>query len=1323
MGVNLKKLKPSRKSIITSLALLSVGGVFFASDRIIAQIYESQRSTIESILSKPLGHPLRLGIYKGLRPFGIAIGKTRILQGLEDSSSATFSGFNLKIAPLSSLIKWRPVLIITPFQSKLNLEQNEEGSFWALGSNEGKPPRLDLHLQLLEPVDLYLKDSNLKIKTIGNIQIMFHEKKASGFLNFKFPNKGGFGVSGKGNWNKLDFNSRIRVKDFNLALIDKITKYKTDGIINGNFQIGLEKKGAFCSGELNLANFTLTSEEIANSISTENTSLNCKDNILNLSKSQWKFGPWLASLKARIPIEDKNKMNLSVKAILGLEDANESNLDVNAQIPISIKEKNILLGDLNANLKLNPFPLNVIGKLINAPMAGTIFAEGILQGPLKSLNTNLSLGIINPQFAGVRLQEEWRGTFIGNTENSKLQMSSIGAAVPSSLKTSFNRNFLIKNLRIERLGGYIILDESKENFLWTANDFRLDRVEIAIPPEKSFKRIFGKLNGKGYLSLSPINFNGDISLIYPRLIGLRLKEASFNSKYNGKIFNVDGQLLPPDGGQIEITAKGERNGFLDIKATANDITAKWLTRTALEIPKISIKPPEVKGKAEDLGSFIVKSFGESLDIGFYSLMKSKASLIRNRQDTPTREIINPNDIKGRLNASVKVSGPDISNLDLDMNLTGRIWPKGKKDLIDFEGKPFVAKLRGPLQGGTGQFSLLNVPFSLLSLLIPLPSTLSGMIGLKGNYRRNNGFPLVNAELVLEDATLLNDKIVLDRGDLDISRSKLDVDILVRSISSVEPIKLKGQIPLKNNIDFNFRVESHDDGLRLLEGLTESVVSWKTGRADFRFLITGTLENPDANGFLVIKNGELDVLDKQVEDLETSILFDFNRLEIKNINALIDSTGSINGSGVISLFRPEINEDNLLNINMRKVPLELPIADVELDSNLILKGALLKPIIGGDLTIKKGSISLGKRSPKNSSNNNETVSRESLFKNRRKYVEESWDMSNPLILFVQDEEAPASKILSRSFPKKYSAISFKDFRLILGPDLNITSPPNIFTRRPLAVFNASGVLNLNGSLDKTLTPRGVVRLTKGRVNLFTTTFALDRSEPNVAVFTPSTGLIPYVDVTMRSRVSDTVRDASNSLPNDFARNGTGSFGIGGSRFVNVELAASGPADRLSENFELRSTPPMPRSQLLGLIGGNSLTSLLGGSETGVIADVLNRSLITPVLGNLSGAFSEKLQVSLYPTYVRSSKTSNEGGESESASTDELGGDLSPQKAWVTEIGIDLSKKFNFSLQATPNREDIPPQGTLTFQVNPNLGVLGSLDKDGKWQSQFELFFRF
>lgn len=369
-------------------------------------------------------------------------------------------------------------------------------------------------------------------------------------------------------------------------------------------------------------------------------------------------------------------------------------------------------------------------------------------------------------------------------------------------------------------------------------------------------------------------------------------------------------------------------------------------------------------------------------------------------------------------------------------------------------------------------------------------------------------------------------------------------------------------------------------------------------------------------------------------------------------------------------------------------------------------------MAGEVFISEGSV-FAKRANNQDKNTSERSDRpkDTKVKSIRRFPEQNWSQSEPLVLFIQDEDSPASRIVKGGFPRGLGAISFDNFKLVLGPSLRLVS-------QPLASFETNGFLFLNGAFDETLDVSGVIKLVTGYVNLFTTTFNLDQSEPNVAVFVPSMGLVPYVDVTLKSRVPDNVRDVSN-----FSSNGMASFGIGGSRFVNVEVTASGPADRISENFQLRSTPTLGRSELLGLIGGNSLATLISSGGNGdALTSFLNRSFASYLQGNINGFLSDRLQISLYPAYINGSDLEDDASES-SSNADQEDTNLTGQQAWVTEIGVDLNDKINFSVQAAPNRQDIPPKGNITFQMNPNIGLLGSFDKDGNWQSQLQLFFRY
>ena len=1342
MGVRDKSLKVIRWGFVGTLIIASGASLFIATNRLVAGIFDRFRFELERELSVPLGHPLVIGPYKGLRPWGLAIGETRIKAGSKDSSSVQFSELTIKYAPIASFLNWRPVAVVSPKGARVVLHANHDGSFWVLGPTDQTPPNIAIWLRLKDPAKISVTSSNNHLTATSNSFFKLSEKQVSGSIQLSFPDRGTVLLKGNGFWDRFDMKARARLKNVRLKPLKSLFLRQPDlnakGKLQGDLQISIREGDVDCKGGMTLHNFILNGGPFTNSLTSQKASITCSRQQVLFPLSKWEYGPLTTSFSAEIPLHKRSQLELAINSSVGLKGVSSSGLYVNAKLPLTISSQGIKTGELLANLNLKTFPLSPIGSLVGTQMSGVLSANGQVTGLLPALKTNLSLSVVNPQVSGLRLQQKWRGKLTGSlVDGGDIQMTSVGAGIPGTLDAKFDSDLSINNLKIERLGGQFLLSRDNEGFNWSANNFRLDRIEVGIPPENSFKRIFGTLSGKGNFAITPLEIDGEVTLRYPRYMGLRLKEANFKGNYIDNNFIVGGDLFPTDKGKVLINIEGTLGGRLNARAEARAVSARWIADTAQQLPKLSVKATAASGKAEDLDGFFLKAKGDSLNSRLFALDSSHLSLLKSSKIMNSKNtIFNPNDLQGDVNAVIEVEGKDIENLNLDLELSGHLWPKGQKDEIDFQGKPFVARIRGPLQGGIGKFSLLNVPFSLLSLVGPVPSSLTGMFGLSGQYRRGKGVPDVTAELTLEDARLAGKAFVLDKGDLSLSNSILRMDVFVRSTSSLQPLKLVGDVPIDPSLPIDFRVQSNGDGLRFLDGLADGTFQWKEGTADLRFFIRGTRNDPEANGYLVLKGGEIVVMDKTIKELEASMIFDFDRLELGNLQARTDLGGSIKGSGIINLFRPGNKTTRSLNLEINNVPFKISYIDVLVASDLTFQGSLLQPQIGGDLTIKNGSLSFPTQSV--SINNQSKKDKNRFIRNKViSYPEQKWDWKAPLNLFVQDSDATASKILRSSIPNRFSYISFDNLKLRLGPNLQISTPPNAITLQPLATFQTAGLLTLNGALDQTLKAQGFLRLIKGRVNLFTATLTLDRNQDNVVLFTKRMGLIPFVDITMKTNVSDTVKSvdnlasssesnnveepphvASNQEPSsDFTSNGSGAFGIGGTRSIAVEVVVTGPADRISENLKITSRPPIPRSQLIGLLGGNSLTSLFGGGQ-GVVGDVIGRSFISPLLGNVSDSFDDRLQVSLYPTTIVSSPKGakeNTGNKAETTDTQE--------QAWVTDVGYDLNKRFNISVQAIPNRSDIPPQGTLRYSVNSNLDALGSLDNEGNWQSQFQIILKY
>ena len=165
--------------------------------------------------------------------------------------------------------------------------------------------------------------------------------------------------------------------------------------------------------------------------------------------------------------------------------------------------------------------------------------------------------------------------------------------------------------------------------------------------------------------------------------------------------------------------------------------------------------------------------------------------------------------------------------------------------------------------------------------------------MKGKYNLRNSTPQVTADLIIKDTVIYKRNIILDNGKILFKDNYLEFDISLRDKSSANPVKLGGTYPLMTSLPIDLKVESHGDGLAFLTGLTNGNLSWTSGTADLSLLIRGTSAKPIANGFLVLKNNKLLFQDKEINNLNSTIFFDFNRLEVRELKANIGPNGVIN----------------------------------------------------------------------------------------------------------------------------------------------------------------------------------------------------------------------------------------------------------------------------------------------------------------------------------------------------------------------------------------------------------------------------------------------
>ena len=998
---------------------------------------------------------------------------------------------------------------------------------------------------------------------------------------------------------------------------------------------------------------------------------------------------------------------------LQLEHLRSTYLNARGVLPLAVRAgRGLVPGPLDLRLELERYPLSRLDLLVGAPLQGVLQASGRVRGPLSALTPELDLWIDQPGAGPISLRETWQGQWFGESAGGgRLRMEALAPAPLGLLEARFDSRWVPRQLEIRRGDGTLALAGRPKGYRWQASRLPLDGLQLALGPQGHRQPLQGRLSGQGLLELQPLAFSGTAQLDRPVFLGVWGQSAQATFRYADRRYQARGSLLPLGGGELAVDWSGLWNGAFRSRLEGRQLSTRFLQQLVRAWPQWRGGGEPIVGRASDIGSLLIDTFGGSVQDQLRALDLARQRVGRARAERDSR--LTPQErlqqLAGSVDLDLTLAGPSLLSARADLEARAQLWLP-EEDLDRALTKvPLVARFQGPLRQGTGEFSLADLPLELLALLTPVPAGLSGTLSSRGRYSLGGAEPELSLNLALDQASLRQTSLSLDRGLIQLQDGRLLLDLSLRAAGASSSVDLAGVVPLNPVQEgVELRLASRDDGLRFLAGLAQPALEWTEGSGDLQLLVRGSVVNPIANGFLRLRGGELQFIGQRVHAVEATVLFDFEQLLLQEFSAKVGEKGALSAQGSLGLLRPGRSAEgqpSSLALVLKAVPFALPRIKAVADGELRIGGSLPALDIGGALAISRGSVNV--QPARLASESRPTVTAASPAD----LLDARWDYQEPLVLLGPDVESNASEALRAAIPN-VQAVGFNDLRLSLGPDLNVGVPN-------FASFGTSGALRLNGRLDPSLRLQGVVRLLRGRLNLFTTTFSLDPDAPNVAVFTPSMGLIPYLDIALRTRVSDNLPVTSGLGPagslslQDYQATGA-TNSLDQLNLVRVYLSVSGPADRLADNLVLRSSPPLSEDRLLALIGGNTLAGLAGSAGGTVLATALGQTLLSPLLGTLGDAFGQRLSFALYPTYVNQIVNS---------SAERRSGRVPPQLVLGAEIGLDISERFNASVLAAPNRSDVPPQLNLNYKASELLNLQGSIDSQGAWQTQLQVFFRF
>ncbi len=1288
----------------------------FLLNNFLKETYNSRRSELEESIEKFLDKNVDLGDYVGIRFLGISLGNSKIEDKKNIDSEIKAKNVYVGIMPFRSFFKQKWVVKISPKEVAINIDRNffkRDESYKNARNTKKSQSKYELNFNLNKYSDLKFNKAGLKTKVKGNViyksrnrQIIANVKSnfdKKGFLKFKFNTKL------NEDFLKLDlFSSGLDLENSEYIIGNRKISFKK-GTFKSNFKFNKSSKRTFCEGRFSFSNLKIKPEDFAENINSDSTRFFCKDNNLIGNSEKLNYGTLSSNFNLNVPF-NKSSNNINLKGSIGYINSLNPDIKLSGNIPYWFDKRGINFGDIDTSFKINRTQLSNLNIFRKNDIRGFITARGELKGKITDPDISINFNVDYPHFKGIRIRETWEGDIKNENNEFLINMKNRYSPIPSFLSIKFDSDLKLDNANFIRVfnsnkGSVGIVNED-DSYNWRADNFPLDELELSLN-KNQFDRIDGIINGEGSISSDQSSLDGRLAWSLGRYRNINLANSLFDFSVKNNYFYINSSLFPIDGGVIEVEYDSNKNNFINSEFT--NVSTSWTILTAADIFNFDNKKVIPISKSNILDDLEInndnKSFKESID--FINNFIENNNVLEDKFNL--QKYLNK--FRSRYNGKITIHGERPDNYKLNAKLNGYL--DVFRDDNENKKEEFSIDLEGGLLKGNGSLKIKKLPLSAANIFLNKSKDFSG--GLDINLFYNLDTKSFSSEISSNNSLIKNNAIIFDKGLFSFDNSIFDIDFSLLINDSEIPINIEGSIPVNKSDNLDLRLIGNGKFIELIDIFADEYFTFKEGDVNLRMILKGTLNKPLLNGFLLIRDSEIDFFNNIIKDINSLIIFDFDSLEINNLQAKAEDSGKIFIKGSLPFYTKNDSDKAEINLITNRFILKKDNFNFLIDSDIDLSGSFESPVLGGSLSFNNGFINFNSTNQNNKKENN--IKRK---EDKKDWPELYWN-NGENIEIISNETILNSVLLGETLPNYLDNLSFNNLKLKLGPEFKLQ-----YSDIVQAYLDTKLDLTINGEVGKDLNARGLIYLKKGRANLYTTPFKLDKNKDNYILFASRSGVVPFINFSLVSKVPDSIipisennqdLNISSDVAVDATSSGYGAFGIGNTRLIKIEASYEGFLDQLSfadENrrIQLRSTPSYNRSQIIGLIGGNS-------------ANLINRAFISQL--NNADAFRERFQLSLYPALIENNDSlnnifSNENLDIENDGQSSTNEELSSQ-AWVAEIGLDITDAINFAFQTVPGRDDISPLGILTFQANPNLELLGSYDSNGDWKSQVQLFFRY
>ncbi|WP_414517467.1 translocation/assembly module TamB domain-containing protein [Nostoc sp. PCC 9305] len=900
-----------------------------------------------------------------------------------------------------------------------------------------------------------------------------------------------------------------------------------------------------------------------------------------------------------------------------------------------------------------------------------------------------------------------------------------------------------------------------DNLIINAQQFPIALVGGFLP-NNQLKPLGGQLSGNLVVNLNNYAIAGDVAIAGPRVARVAADEFRGNINYADGTASLANGLLRIGDSNIALSGNVQAGNDPQFQFQANFAEAKiqrlLQAFNIFDFQDLStgLQPPTLAGaEALPTESISLPDADLKTQLAYFSNITAAIAKEQQAQTKQTPSLPSLAELTGALNGAITANGSLKSGLNVGFNFQGANWQWGNYSINQVVAQGTFADgivTLSPLSVGinqglvafsgqlgteqvSGKLNVASLPLSLLEPFIEkYPVDITGNVNADATLAGSLQDPRVQGKVALANATLNKQPVQTGQVNFDYNKARLNFDSTLL-VTGTQPVAITGSVPAplpfakvqpdSNQISINANVQN--EGLALLNLLTNNQVAWVNGQGKVDLNVQGTLNEPIINGNATLNNATFraEALSEPLTNVTGTALFNGTTVSVENIQGNYNQ-GQVTASGILPIFDAQQAAANPLTISIAdKLNFKLAgLYEGGVGGDVVIRGTALKPVIGGEIKLSDGQVIIGnspataKKSAATAEANTKVINldRQEVNPNVTPTAENN---ANPVTTVdgstnpVATADASTSAATPPNLPVK-----FADLKLILGKDIRVATqsllsfvPGGAALSQPLLRFDATGDLTINGTLAKPL-PEGVIRLTGGRLSLFSTEFTLARGYEQTARFTPSQGLDPTLDVRLTAivpeasaRNTQTLESPLSSEVSDVSVNNFGTL-----RSVTVQARVNGPASKLGDNLELTSEPSRSKGEIVALLGGSILGSF-GQADAG---QGLTNFASSTILGSLQGTITAIGQAVGFSEFRIFPTPSIDNEESKASRASIL--NLSAEGVF------DINKNFSASLSRALSSDDSFRYNVL-YRVNDEILMRGSTDLGDENQLQVEYETRF